>query len=89
MKYLLTSIEFIIRRKQIIKEYKPRFVFWYLMFDGDDNKIVEAMNCDYGLSNKENYNRVMKDVNLDDYLFILEKGFKKYCYSENCLIVHK
>ena len=59
------------------------------MFDGDHEKIANAMHCNYGLYNKENFNRVMKDVNLDDYLFILEKGFKKYCYCENCFIVHK
>ena len=89
MKYLLTSIYFIFHKKQIIRTMKPKFVFWYLMFDGDHDKIVKALRCNYGLSNKENYDRVMKDVNLDDYLFILEKGFKKYCCSENCLIVHK
>ena len=45
------------------------------MFDGDHDKIVEALCCNYGLSNKDNYDRVMKDVNLDDYLFVLEKRF--------------
>ena len=69
----------ITHKRKIIKEYKPKLIFWYITFDGNQEKIKDAMASDYGIENKENYNKIMKNINIEDYVMITEKDF----YSES------
>jgi hypothetical protein len=79
-----------LHRKKLIKELKPRFVFWYILADGDPKKVADYMDQNYGVYNSANFNKVLKDVNLDDYVFVLEKDFTYYSdYKTKDYVVFK
>ena len=80
---------YIFKKRKIIEEIKPNLVFWYIEFSGDQKKIQKAMDTNYGIENKKHYNEVMKDVNLDDYLVILEKGFTDYIIADEVTYIIK
>jgi hypothetical protein len=67
-----------IHRKKMIEKLKPRFAFWYILANGDQNLISDYFNENYGIDNVEYFNKILKDVDLNDYIFILEKDFRKY-----------
>ena len=79
----------VFKKKQIIEETKPKLVFWYLLFDGDQEKIKSAFADGYGLQNEENFSRVMNGVNLDDYVMLLEKDFRKFTKTGKEFIVKR
>jgi len=49
------------------------------------------MNENYGIENTKHFNEVMKGINLDDYIFCIEKGFFKYTNgsTEKSMILKK
>ena len=79
----------ITHKRKIIKEYKPKLIFWYITFDGNQEKIKDAMASDYGIENKENYNKIMKNINIEDYVMITEKDFYKHSSDPKDLIVER
>lgn len=83
------KIWFFCNRKRFSKEFKPRFVFWYILAEGDQDKIEQYMNDNYKVRNIRLWNEVMRNVNLNDYAFCLEKDFKNYCKDEYTFIVKK
>lgn len=86
----LRAIFFMIfNRKKLIADMKPKLVFWYITFDGDQEKIKEAMMTDYGLSNKENYTKILEEANLNDYIMILEKGFDRITKGQDAIVIKK
>jgi hypothetical protein len=89
MKDLFARIWVFFNKKKLIKELKPIFVFWYITFDGDQDKISDAMRTNYGVLNTTNVKKVLSSVNLSDYSFNLEKDFLKYCPKGNMYIVKK
>lgn len=78
-----------IMRKRMIRETKPQLVYYYIIFEGNENKIRKAMKDRYGLENEEHINEVLKDVNLDDYSICIEKDFYEHCPLCNSIVVKK
>jgi len=87
-----------LRLRVYIREYKekkewlrmkPYFVFWYITFDGDPTSVDQAYHDHWGLKNKENYEKTMRGVNLNDYLLFFEKDFWKYQRNGEDYIVKK
>lgn len=83
------NIWFAFNKKRFAREFKPRFVYWYILADGDQEKICQYMNDNYKVRNIRLWDSTMRSVNLDDYAFVLEKDFKKYCKDEYTFVVKK
>jgi len=88
---ILKALYVDINRKKYVNKLKPRFVFWFILADGDQKKISEFMDENYGIDNVENFNKVLKNVDLNDYIFCIEKNFRKYTntITVNALILKK
>lgn len=68
---------------------ETKISFWYLTFDGDQDNIKKAFFEDYGLANTKHFDEVLKDVNLDNYIILLEKDFKRFSNTAKDLVIKK
>jgi hypothetical protein len=57
---------------------KPILVWFYCFFDGDDKKIIDAL--DKGeMPPIRQFKEDLEEVNLKDYITIYDFGFEKFC----------
>src|SRR5574344_1072539 len=86
---IIRIYEYYLKRREYHYWYnlKPYLVFWYITFNGDQKRIYQAYEEHWGIRNRNNFNKVMKGVNLEDYLVFVEKGFYDYEDTDQSYII--